>query len=69
MNADDLGAPLYTARSRMSDARRINVSLDLHARCVAHVARAGGAAFFTQQDWRAQLTQLVRRDSGTRHVA
>jgi hypothetical protein len=62
VNVEDLGAPLYAARSRMSDGLRVNVSLDLHARCVAHVARAGGAAFFAQPDWRAQLMQLVRRD-------
>ncbi len=67
VNAEDLGAPLYAARSRMSDGLRINVSIDLHARCVAHVARAGGASFFAQPDWRAQLTQLVRRD-GTSEV-
>ncbi|HWF84417.1 MAG TPA: polysaccharide deacetylase family protein [Vicinamibacterales bacterium] len=65
VNAEDLGAPLYAARSRMSDGLRINVSIDLHARCVAHVARAGGAAFFAQPDWRAQLTQLVRRDGAS----
>jgi hypothetical protein len=65
VNAGDLGAPLYAARSRMSDGVRINVSIDLHARCVAHVARAGGAAFFSQPNWRAELTQLVRRDGSS----
>jgi hypothetical protein len=63
VRTDDLGAPLYAARSRMSDGLRVNVSLDLHARCVAHVARAGGAPFFSRPDWRAELTQLVRRDA------
>jgi hypothetical protein len=62
VKTEDLGAPLYASRSRMSDGLRINVSLDLHARCVAHVARAGGAAFFDRPAWRAELTQLVRRD-------
>ena len=59
---EELGAPLYATRSRMSDGLRVNVSLDLHARCVAHVARAGGASFFEKPDWRAQLMQLVRKD-------
>ncbi len=58
----DLGAPLYLSRSRMSDGVRVNVSLELHARCVAQVARGGGAPFFKQPDWRKQLMQLVRRD-------
>ena len=60
--AEDLGAPLYASRSRMSDGMRVNVSLELHSRCVAHVARAGGAPFFARPDWRAQLMQLVRKD-------
>src|SRR5258708_34301413 len=42
----DLGAPLYPARSRMSDGRRVTFSKDVHAECMAHVARAGGAPFF-----------------------
>jgi hypothetical protein len=46
----------------MSDGVRVNVSLELHARCVAQVARGGGAPFFKQPDWRKQLMQLVRRD-------
>src|SRR5262249_54769897 len=42
----DLGAPLYPARSRMSDGRRVAFSHDVHSACVSHVANAGGAAFF-----------------------
>ncbi len=65
VKADELGAPLYAARSRMSDGLRVNVSLELHARCVAFVARSGGAPFFSRPDWRTQLMQLVRRDGSS----
>jgi hypothetical protein len=55
LTPDDLGAPLYAARSRMSDARLATVSIEAHERCVAHVAREGGAAYFRRPDWRADL--------------
>jgi hypothetical protein len=60
VDAGELGAPLYAARSRMSDGRRANVSIELHARCVELVARAGGEAFFSRRGWRAQLTRLAQ---------
>jgi hypothetical protein len=60
VDAGELGAPLYAARSRMSDGRRVKVSIELHARCIEHVARAGGAAFFSRPGWRAELTRLAR---------
>jgi hypothetical protein len=51
----DLGAPLYPARSRMSDARRVLVSREAHTACVDLVAREGGAAFFARPGWRERL--------------
>lgn len=65
VSAHELGAPLYAARSRMSDAHRVKVSIDLHARCVEHVSHEGGAAFFEHRDWRAQLTRLSNSSGGT----
>lgn len=56
---EDLGAPLYPARSRMSDGRRAAVSLDVHQRCVDRVAREGGAAFFARSGWQAELTRMI----------
>lgn len=61
VDADELGAPLYAARSRMSSARRVPVSLDAHDACVAHVSTAGGAAFFDRPGWEAQLTAMARQ--------
>jgi peptidoglycan/xylan/chitin deacetylase (PgdA/CDA1 family) len=55
----DLGAPLYPARSRMSDARRVLVPRDAHDRCVDLVAREGGTAFFARGDWRERLRAAV----------
>lgn len=55
----DLGAPLFTARSRMSDGRKMSWPDDVHQQCVNYVAREGGADFFTRADWRARLTAIV----------
>jgi hypothetical protein len=52
---DDLGAPLYSARSRMSDAPRALVSRDLNDRCVELVRREGGPDFFARRGWQARL--------------
>jgi peptidoglycan/xylan/chitin deacetylase (PgdA/CDA1 family) len=51
----DLGAPLYPARSRMSEAPRVRRSPAVRDACVNLVAREGGAAFFARQDWRSRL--------------
>jgi hypothetical protein len=56
---NDLGAPLYGMRSRMSDGRRALVSRDVHASCVNIVAREGGPAFFERRDWRNRLMTIV----------
>jgi hypothetical protein len=63
LNARELGAPLYAARSRMSDGRRALVPLDVHERCVELVRRQGGAAFFSRGDWRSALGRLVEAKS------
>ncbi len=56
----DLGAPLYPARSRMSDARRAEVPLSSHEAAVALVAREGGPHFFARPDWKARLEAVTR---------
>lgn len=61
VTTDDLGAPLYTARSRMSDGRRVEVSIALHEQCTALVGREGGAAFFTRPDWESRLHELTKQ--------
>jgi len=55
----DLGAPIYPSRSRMSDGRRVMVSLDAHRACVALVAREGGVTFFSRPTWRATLEAVI----------
>jgi hypothetical protein len=60
LEPDQLGAPLYVARSRMSDARRVPVPLDTQARCVEYVAKQGGADFFSQLDWKDRLRRMTR---------
>jgi polysaccharide deacetylase len=66
LDPDQLGAPLYEARSRMSDARRVDVPLDRQTRCVAYVAREGGAEFFSQLDWLDRLQRLARGGEDSR---
>jgi hypothetical protein len=55
----DLGAPLYAARSRMSDGLRVVFDQDVHERCVDYVKRAGGAPFFSRPAWRAELDAIA----------
>lgn len=55
LSPDDLGAPLYAARSRMSGARRVTPPADVHERLIAYVTREGGAAFFERLDWKPRL--------------
>jgi peptidoglycan/xylan/chitin deacetylase (PgdA/CDA1 family) len=58
---DDLGAPLYLARSRMSSGLRVCVDPEVHLRCVAHVSDAGGRRFFERAHWRAELDAIARK--------
>ena len=60
---DALGTPLYTRRSRMSDARRYFPPEDAAARCRAHVARHGGPEFFDRPNWRSELHALASAPS------
>ena len=61
----DLGAPLYPARSRMSDARRVLVSQEIHGRCVDLTRREGGTAFFAHPGWRERLLSVARSPDET----
>ncbi len=61
----DLGAPLFVARSRMSDGPRVTIDGDACARCTALVAREGGAAFFNRPDWRTTLESAAGKPTGT----
>jgi peptidoglycan/xylan/chitin deacetylase (PgdA/CDA1 family) len=55
MSPDDLGAPLYEHRSRMSDGLRIVPHPAIQEACTRRVAAEGGTAFFERADWRQQL--------------
>lgn len=57
----DLGAPLYEHRSRMSDGKRVRVSVEAHDACVAFVRANGGPAFFEQRHWRPRLGVIIAR--------
>ncbi|MDE3153503.1 MAG: polysaccharide deacetylase family protein [Acidobacteriota bacterium] len=57
---EELGAPLFLQRSRMSDGLRFLVPDEARQRPMAHVAANGGPAFFERPGWRRELAALVR---------
>jgi hypothetical protein len=59
----DLGAPLYTQRSRYSDAVRYDNPAAFQA-CVKRVREAGGVDYFKRPDWELELRQLAGRETG-----
>jgi peptidoglycan/xylan/chitin deacetylase (PgdA/CDA1 family) len=59
VDPDDLGAPLYEHRSRMSDGPRIRDTQAAHDACVRLVASEGGRAFFSRAGWRRRLQTLA----------
>jgi mono/diheme cytochrome c family protein len=60
VTAEDLGAPIFVSRSRMSDGRRTIVDAAIHDACVQFVARHGGASFFERPGWRGELETIAR---------
>jgi hypothetical protein len=60
---DDLGAPLYEHRSRMSDGRAVRHTDAAHDACVHLVASEGGASFFSRPGWRARLESAAAQAS------
>lgn len=59
LDPDDLGAPLYAQRSRLSDALRHFDGTRARERCTAHVRARGGAAFFARRGWQTELLAIV----------
>lgn len=58
---EELGAPLFDWRSRMSDGPRVRHTVQAHEACVRLVAAEGNAAFFTRPNWRSSLTAVAGR--------
>lgn len=58
LSSSDLGAPLFPARSRMSDAFRF-LHPAAHEAGLRHVREHGGAEFFSRPGWRDELLQCV----------
>lgn len=64
LQPDDLGAPLYPQRSRMSDALRYVEDADTRDRCLARVREGGGLVFFAQPEWQRILGAIADAGSG-----
>ena len=64
LQPDDLGAPLYAQRSRMSDAVRYVEDMDTRDRCLTRVREEGGATFFAQPGWQRTLRAIAVQGSG-----
>src|SRR5581483_11164955 len=65
LEALELGTPLYTRRSRMSDACRYQADESAADRCRAHVRKHGGREFFKRPNWREDLTRVAGRPKGS----
>lgn len=61
---EDLGAPLFPQRSRLSDAVRFLDDAEARQRCIDFVRERGGARFFQTASWRAELETLAARGLG-----
>jgi hypothetical protein len=61
VSPDDLGAPLYPTRSRMSDAPRVRHSPSAREACLRLVREQGRESFFTTPDWRDRLMNASAR--------
>lgn len=59
----DLGAPLYTQRSRYSDALRYDNPGSFDA-CTRHVRENGGVEFFKRQEWEQELRMIAESHQG-----
>lgn len=59
----DLGAPLYTQRSRYSTARRYDNPGAFEA-CTRHVREHGGEAFFDRPEWERELRKIANSFKG-----
>jgi hypothetical protein len=65
LEPEQLGAPLYPWRSRMSDGLRFLIEPDVVERLTAHVASRGGAQFFERPGWQGELRTQVPASPGT----
>ncbi len=63
----DLGAPLYTQRSRYSDALRYDNTAAFSA-CVQKVRDNGGAGFFARPDWERSLRKMADSFEGRQEM-
>jgi hypothetical protein len=66
---DDLGAPLFPTRSRLSGASRFIPDESAVARCRQLVADNGGQDFFTRADWEDALRRAYGRAEGRMETA
>lgn len=63
LGPEDVGAPLYQLRSRMSDTLRYDDPA-ARARAEHAVSAGGGAAFFQNPDWARELRRAVGKPTG-----
>jgi len=63
---NDLGCPLYSTRSRLSDAFRFYESRNLRNICINLVNKEGGKSFFDRPDWQNVLIHTAAKEASGR---
>ena len=64
LQPENLGAPLFFQRSRMSDGRRFVPSQEQAVRCQDYVKAHGGKKFFERPRWNAELRVVYGKTRG-----
>jgi peptidoglycan/xylan/chitin deacetylase (PgdA/CDA1 family) len=67
LSPNDLGAPIYAQRSRMSDALRCDNPQAREA-CMKYVRENGGKEFFQRSGWEIELRHVAAKGQGTRET-
>jgi peptidoglycan/xylan/chitin deacetylase (PgdA/CDA1 family) len=61
MNLSDLGSPIFSSASRLSDSKRYFPDQNMERACIEAVSQSGGKQFFGVKDWRSRLLKIVHQ--------
>jgi hypothetical protein len=64
IDPSELGSPIYSQRSRMSDGRRFYDDEFKRKKCIDYVKYSGGVEFFQKKNWQKELLSIVKFSGG-----